>query len=334
MSIRCETASQLDKMIRQPRLTKIVFIVGIAVLIALNLYTFIVAYPETYAHNSGINTTGTILAKDFSAYYMGAWRLWNNPAHIYTLGALHDREPVVRPYPETYKYLPSFLLVISPLLSLNYHQALLAFDVVQFMLLPLMAYLLYKILENKHLAVTFAVMVVALLLPFPSPQWGFSLSYYWQWGEGQAKVFITFLLLLSFYLGSRGRPYLSGIAFAFGFFDPRFGLLAIPLFIMYNRKNLKAATKGAITALVLSNLMLLYPAMGAGFIAMVFASAVTTPLYYYSLIPFFTLLSLIIVNFKELVAAFDSKGTFASVTVAGKTSRKVTNVSFSSSFNS
>ena len=59
---------------------------------------------------------------------------------------------------------------------------------------------------------------------------------------------------------------------------------------MYNRKNLKAATASAIIALVLSNLMLLYPGMGSGFMSMVFASAVTTPLYYYSLIPFFTLL--------------------------------------------
>jgi len=148
-------------------------------------------------------------------------------------------------------------------------------------------------------------MAVALLLPFPSPQAGFSLSYYWQWGEGQAKVFITFLLLLSFYLGSRGKPILSGTAFAFGFFDPRFGLLSIPLFVMYNRKKIKAATASAMSALVLSNLMLLYPGMGSGFIGMVFSSAVNTPLYYYSLIPFFTLLSLIIVNYKEIGTAFD-----------------------------
>jgi uncharacterized membrane protein len=157
-----------------------------------------------------------------------------------------------------------------------------------------------------------------LLLPFPTSQWGFSPSYYWQWGEGQAKVFVTFLLLLSYYFGSRGRPYLSGVALAFGFFDPRFGLLALPLFIMYNRKNLKAATASTISALVLSNLMLLYPGMGSNFISMVFASAVTTPLYYYALIPFCTLLSLIVVNFKELVAAFDYKGVFASFTGASK----------------
>jgi hypothetical protein len=74
---------------------------------------------------------------------------------------------------------------------------------------------------------------------------------------------------------------------------------------MYNRKNLKVATASAISALVLSNLMFLYPGMGSGFIGMVFTSGITTPpYYYYSLIPFFTLLSLIVVNFKELGAAF------------------------------
>ena len=295
------------KMISQPRLTKIVFVVGIAVLIILNLYTFIAAYSETYAVDVGINSSGTILAKDFSAYYMGAWRLWHNPGHIYTFGALKDGEPLILPHPEAYKYLPAFLLVVSPFLSLNYQQALTAFDIVQFLLLILMAYLIYKILENKSLAVIFAVMIVALLLPFPSPHGGFSLSYYWQWGEGQAKVFLTFLLVLSFYLGAKGRPHLSAVAFAFGFFDPRFGLLAIPLFVMYNRKNLKPAVASAVAALGLSNLMLLYPGMSSGFTNMVFSSAINTPLYYYSLIPFFTLMALIIVNYKEIGRAFDPR---------------------------
>ena len=235
---------------------------------------------------------------------MGAWRLWNDPSHVYTFGALNDGEPVILPHPEAYKYLPSFLLVVSPFLLLSYQQALTAFDIVQFLLLPIMAYFLYKILGSKSLAVTFVVIIIALLLPFPTPQLGFSPSYYWQWGEGQAKVFLTFLLLLSFYLGSRGKPALSAIAFAFGFFDPRFGVLAIPLFIMYNRKNLKPATASLIGSLLLSNAMLLYPGIGSGFVNMVFASAVTTPLYYYSLIPFFTLLALLIVNYKGLVAAF------------------------------
>ena len=309
-------------MTHQPRPTKTIFIIGVVVLIALNLYTFIVAYPETYTPSPGITTSGSILAKDFSAYYVGAWRLWHNPSQIYHFGALGGAEPVIPPYPEAYKYLPSFLLVISPLLTLDYQQALLVFDVVQFMLLPAMAYMLYKLLGSKHLVVTFAVMVIALLLPFPTANLGLSPSYYWQWGEGQAKVFLTFLLLLSFYLGNKGKPYLSGIALAFGFFDVRFGLLAIPLFIMYNRQNLKAATATAICTLALSNVMLLYPGMGSGFVSMVLGSGITTPLYYYSLIPFFTLMALIIVNFKELVVAFDYKRAFTDFTGISKRQEK------------
>jgi hypothetical protein len=309
-------------MTNQPRPTKIVFLIGVVVLIALNLYTFIAAYPETYTPSPGITTSGNILAKDFSAYYVGAWRLWNNPSQIYHFGALGDAEPITPPYPEAYKYLPSFLLVISPLLKLDYQQALVAFDIIQFMFLPAIAYMIYKLLGSKHLAVTFAVMVIALLLPFPTTNWGLSPSYYWQWGEGQAKVLVAFLLLLSFYLGSKGKPYISGIAFAFGFFDPRFGLLSIPLFIMYNRKNLKIAAASAISSLVLSNLMLLYPSVGAGFISMIFGSGITTPLYYYSLIPFFILMALIIVNFKELVSAFDYRGVFADFTGIPKSQDK------------
>ena len=298
------------------KLTRIkkIFIIAAVLLIALNLYVFATAYPETHTPSPGINTSGSILAKDFSAYYVSAWRLWHNPSQIYHFGALGGAEPVTQPYPQAYKYLPSFLLITSPFLSLNYQQALTAFDVVQFLFLPLMAYMLYKLLGNRHFAVGLLVMVVALLLPLPIGQWGLFPSYFWQWGEGQAKVFVTFLLLLSFYLGSKSKPVLSGVALALGFFDVRFGLLAIPLFVMYNRKDLKVAAASAIGALVVSNIMLLYPGMSWGFVSMVFGSGITTPIYYYALIPFLTLIALMVANFKELVAAFDYKGAFANFT--------------------
>lgn len=301
-------------MTHQTRQTKTIFIIAVTVLIALNLYTFVVAYPETYTPSPGITTSGSILAKDFSAYYIGSWRLWHNPSQVYHFGALAGTEPVTPPYPEAYKYLPSFLLIISPLLTLGYQQALLAFDIIQFLLLPVMAFMLYRLLEDKHFAITLVVMAIALLLPLPTARGGLFSSYYWQWGEGQAKVLLAVLLLLSFYFGSKNRPVLSGIALAFGFFDVRFGLLAVPLFIMYNRKNLKTAGASAISALAISNLMLLYPGMGSGFVNMVLGSGIATPLYYYSYIPFFSLLALIAVNFKELVAAFDYKGVFARFT--------------------
>ncbi len=305
-------------MTNQPR-KPIVLLISVTILIALNLYTFIAAYPETYTPSPGINTQGTILAKDFSAYYVGTWRLWNNPSQVFHFGALGGAEPPTPPQPEAYKYLPSVRLFISPLLSLDYLRAGLAFAIVQVLVLPIMAYMLYRLLESKHLAVTFALMVIALLLPFPSPNGGLSLSYYWQWGEGQAKVFLAFLLLLSMYLGKKSKPLLSGVALALGFFDVRFGLLALPLFVMYNRKNLKTAIPSTIVALALSNIMLLYPGIGSGFINMVFGSGITTPLYYYSLIPFLTLMALIVVNFRELVAAFDYKRRFARFTDASET---------------
>jgi len=315
MTINPKTKS-VEKMLRKTTPVKKIFTIAAVLLIALNLYVFATAYPETYTPSPGITTSGSILAKDFSAYYVGAWRLWHNPSQIYHFGALGGAEPITPPYPQAYKYLPSFLLIVSPLLSLNYQQALTAFDVVQFLFLPLIAYMLYSLLGNKHLAVGLLVMVVALLLPLPIGQWGLFPSYYWQWGEGQAKVFLTFLLLLSFYLGNKSKPVLSGVALALGFFDVRFGLLAIPLFVMYNRKNLKTAVASTIGSLAISNVMLLYPGMSGGFVSMVFGSGITTPIYYYALIPFLTLLALIVVNFKELVAAFDYKGVFASFTGA------------------
>jgi hypothetical protein len=284
---------------------KYLFVVAVALLIILNLYTFVLSYPESTTLTPGINTSGSILAKDFSAYYIGAWRLWNNPSQIYTVGALKGGEPTILPQPEAYKYLPSFLLLASPLLSLDYQRALLVFNIFQFALLPLMAFFLYRLLGKRGLLLTFIVMAIALLLPFPTLNWGFSVSYYWQWGEGQAKVIETFLLLLSFYFGFREKPYLSGIALAFGFFDARFGLLALPLFLMYNWKNLKASLLGFLGALVLTNLILLYPGTGSSFFNMVTNQALTTPLYYYSLIPLLTLLSLIAVNLKEMIVTFD-----------------------------
>ena len=158
----------LKQMVTRRSLKERTLILGVIILLALNLYTFVMAYPETYTLTPGINSSGSILAKDFSAYYIGSWRLWNIPSRIYAFGALSGQEPVILPYPEAYKYLPSFSLIISPLLLLSYQRALIAFDVAQFALLPAIAYLLYKLLSKKHLAVTFGIIVIALLLPFPT----------------------------------------------------------------------------------------------------------------------------------------------------------------------
>ena len=286
------------KMLNRPWSRKSLFFVLIVVLLVFNFCTLVLAYPETFRLDGGGR-----LAKDFSAYYIGAWRLLHNPSKVYTRGLVNDGEYQVYPQSQAYKYLPSFLMLLSPFLSLSYHDALVAFDAFQFALLPLMAFLLYRLLSKKSLAVTLLVAVI-VFTPFPLPHWGPIATYYWQWAEGQAKVFETFLFLLSFYLGTRGKPILSGVAFGFAAFDPRFALLSLPLFLLYNGSNLRVAAGTGVGVLLLSNFWLFLPATGAGFINMIFTDGANTTLYAYAYIPLFTIVSLIAVNGREIAEAF------------------------------
>jgi hypothetical protein len=271
--------------------------------ILLNLYTFVQAYPETFAIDSGC-CASQILAKDFSAYYIGAWRLFHDPSNVYATGLVSSGEPYIYPHPQPYKYLPSFLLFVAPTLFLSYQDALIAFDIAQFLLLPVMAFLVYELLKDRSTLTIAVVLVILILQPSPTPHWGLSVSYFWQWGEGQDKVLNTFLLLLSFYLGKVRKPILSGAIFALGAFDPRFFLLSLPLFAVYNGLDPKKAWLSLIAGLVVFNSSLLIDGIGAGFLQMVVQRGVGTPLYYYALIPFLTLVSLIILNAKEIYLLF------------------------------
>ena len=155
-------------------------------------------------------------------------------------------------------------------------------------------------LSKKSLAVTLLVAVI-VFIPFPLPHWGPIATYYWQWAEGQAKVFETVLFLLAFYLDTRGKPYFSAIAYGFAAFDPRFALLALPLFLFYNKTNLRVAVGAGLGLMLISNFWLFYPPTGAGFINMIFMDGVNTALYAYAYIPLLILASLIVVNGKEML---------------------------------
>ena len=277
-------------------------------LIVLNLVTFIEAYPEIQVNNSGC-CGNRPLAKDFSAFYVGAWRLLHDASNVYTAGAVDDGGPVILPQPETYKYLPSFLVMVIPLLALPYQQALIAFDVFQFLLLPLVALLIYKLVGERGVAVTIVVAVVVLLQPLPIPGWGLSASYYWQWAEGQSKVLETFLILISLYLGKTDRPFASGVVLALSAFDPRFALVALPLFITYNRASLREALLAGVAVFLFTNAALLFPGVGSGFVRMLFSVGLSTPIYYYALIPLLTILSLTAVNIREVAATLRGRKT-------------------------
>jgi hypothetical protein len=222
--------------------------------------------------------------------------MFHNPSQIFTTGPLADGEPAIYPSLTPYKYLPSFLVLISPLVNLSYYQAFWVFDAFQFALLPLIAFLLYRLLEKKNPSVAFLILVAVLLLPYPMHGRGLSVSYFMSWAEGQAKIFLSFLLLLSFYLGYKGRASLSGVAFALGAFDPRFAVLALPLFLFYNKGNLRKAVIPLAVTLIVTNLAVLYPGVAQGFLSMVFLSGTTTPLYTPAWIPTITIVALIAVN--------------------------------------
>jgi hypothetical protein len=248
-----------------------------------------------------LNLGGADLPRDFSVYYLATWRMVHNPSQIFTTQPLNDGEPIIYPPITPYKYLPSFLVEISPLLIFSYYQAFWTFDAIMFILLPIMALLLYKLLENKHPAVALVVLVAVLLLPYPMPGRGLSVSYFMSWAEGQAKILVAFLLLLSFYLGHKSKPGMSGVAFALGAFDPRFAVLALPLFVFYNKGSLRRAGAAMVIGLVALNAVVFYPGTAGGFIGMVFGTGTTTPLYTPAWIPAIMLACLYIVNAKQMV---------------------------------
>jgi hypothetical protein len=276
---------------------RLLFVLASVIIIVLNLYTLSVAYP-TMTHP--LNLGGADLPRDFSVYYIAAWRMFHNPSQIFNPGALKDGEPPIYPSLTPFKYLPSFLVLISPLVNLSYYQAFWVFDAFQFALLPLMALLLYKLLENKNPFAAFLILIAVLLLPYPMPGRGLSVSYFMSWAEGQAKIFLSFLLLLSFYLGFKGQARLSGAVFALSAFDLRFAILALPLFLFYNRNRLQYAFMTMVIVLVAFNLVLFFPGTAQGFVYMVLNSGSTTPLYTTAWIPTIMLVSLIALNARQM----------------------------------
>jgi hypothetical protein len=283
---------------------KRLFIVAVIIVVLLNFYTLYVAYPTM---SGPLNFGAEDLPRDFSVYYLASWRMLHNPAQIFNTVPLNGGEPVIYPPITPYKYLPSFLVLVAPLLSLSYYQAFWVFDAIQFILIPFMAFLFYKILENKHLIVAVAVLVAVLLLPYPMAGRGLSVSYFMSWAEGQAKILLSFFLLLSFYFGYKGKAALSGVAFALGAFDPRFAVFALPLFLFYNKGKLKHAVVVMAVVLVAFNVVVFYPGTAQGFVDMVFGSGTTTPLYTPAWIPLVMIICLFAVNASQMVNEFKNQ---------------------------
>jgi len=256
---------------------------------------FLSAYPVM---SKGV-FDGYSFTLDFGAYYTSAWRLIHNPTQLYTTGAISGDYPLGLP-PTDFKYLPFFSFFMLPLLAVDYVPALLTWNVFQFLLMPLMGVLLFRSLKNVNVVIIVGVLWVVLLqpLPFP-PHYNISFyslytsqSYYWQWAEGQAKVFATFLIVATYYLSKSRRPYLAGLAFGLAFFDPRFPVFALPLVLLVNWGQYRRFAFAAVTTLVAGDIILLYDGLASSFLTMAETSGINTAYYQYSWIPIYTIAAL------------------------------------------
>jgi hypothetical protein len=285
---------------------KIVLVILIAV--ALNAITFCFAFPETFKPESNI------WARDFSAYYIGEWRLFHNPTTIYWGGA-QPGDYKILPAPQTFKYAPSFLILFAPFLALSYQNAFTAFDLVQLALIPALAFFVYKMAKDKKYAFAAIAAVIILIQPLPTPPinqdalnlflfrffslnpQSFSPSYYAGYVLGNAHVLQTTLLVGALYFGFTKKPWFSALLFAFGAFDPRAALLVLPLLLWYNRKSIFPFLVGAASFLAITNLpFFFYYGIGFSFLRAEMSVSTISLMYPYDWLPIYAVLALTILE--------------------------------------
>ena len=291
---------------------KLILVVVIA--IVLNIVSFCVAYPEISTPEFGTS------ARDFSAYYLGAWRLFNNPTQVYYDGALPD-DYTMNGTPQPFKYTPSFLILMTPFLTLDYLDALTLFDVIQLALMPLLAFFVYKLVKDKNLILAAIAAVIILIQPLPTPAsnippteplhlWIFNIniqsfvpSYYSGYVYINAHILQTVLLIGALYLGSIKKPWLSALLFAFGLLDPRAALVAIPLLLWYNRQKIRQFIVATVAFVLLTNLPFsFYYDVALAFLRMGLSADIVSQSYAYDWISIYGVATLTIIEMIPVIS--------------------------------
>ncbi len=278
----------------------IILVILLAVLLNFSIFCF--AYPQTFAPQTAT------LARDFSAYYTGGWRLLHNPTQIYSEGVQLGDYPILG-QPQPFKYTPSFLILFAPFLTLNYQNALNAFDIVQFISILALAFFVYKLVKDKNLFLGVAVALIVLVEPVlftPSIKYDvanflhyrmlslhvqtFSPSYYCGYLLANAHILQNFILVGALYFGFAKKPCLSALFFAFGLFDPRMALFALPLLLWYNRQSIWKFIGGSAVFLAATNLpFFFYYNIGFTFLQTETKASVASQMYLYDWIPLYSI---------------------------------------------
>ena len=296
------------RLIRQMLSQKKIIILAILVAVALNVISFCYVYPETFKPES------PIYARDFSAYYIGEWRLFHNPTEIYVGGA-RPGDYQILPTTQTFKYAPSFLIVFAPFLSLSYQDALVAFNFVQLALIPALAFFVYQIVKEKNLNVAIVAAAIVLIEPLPTPPIelstisflhshffglnfaAFAPSYAVGYAVVNAHILQTILIVGALYFGFAKKPWFSALLFALGVLDPRASLFALPLLIWYNRQRLRQFVAGTVAFLLATNLpFFFYHDIGFAFLRTEISGSIISQMYPYDWIPLYAIATLSIVE--------------------------------------
>lgn len=266
-------------------------------------------------------------ARDFSAYYIAAWRFVNDPSTVYR-GAALVGQYVILPHPATFKYPPFFILLILPFLLTSYQSGIVVFNVIQFAMLPGIAFLIYRIMSwrNRSVLSMAPVLVLTLLAPFSAPQVfflqyrvkfieaffatgslaqlqdGFSNAYYWQWTEGNVRVLEMLFFFLGIFLATRKSAW-SGVAFGFSTLDPRMALLALPITLAFNKasNNISKFADGLALSLAVNVPIALYSNIGSQFLNEALQSS-PFMFYAYEWIPFYSIIAFTLLNLDLIVA--------------------------------
>jgi hypothetical protein len=301
-------AEETTKMLWKNKKEKIITVILIAVALNTIAFGLGLAFPEMFMPVPGA------WARDFSAYYTGEWRLFHNPTTIYW-GAVQPGDYPILPAPQTFKYTPSFLILFAPFLALSYQNALNVFDIIQFALIPLLAFFVYKMVKDKSLVFATISSVIILIQPLPTPPLNqkalnllqfrffslnpssFSPGYYVAYALANAHVLQVTLLVGALYFGFTKKPLISALLFAFGVFDPRGALVAVPLLLFYNRKKILSFLGGAALFLSITNLpFFFYNNIGFNFLQSETRGSIISLMYTYDWLPIYAVLALTLIE--------------------------------------
>jgi hypothetical protein len=119
---------------------------------------------------------------------------------------------------------------------------------------------------------------------------------------GNAHILQTVLLIGALYFGFAKKPWLSALLFAFGSFDPRGALVALPLLLWYNRRLILKFITGTAAFLAATNLpFFFYYGIGFAFLHSEVNGFIVSQMYPYDWIPLYSIASLTIIEIITVV---------------------------------